>query len=224
VSKLNEADNVATLSFDTTDDLPFVYKAGQYVDVQLTHITGRSKSYTISSAPFEKLLSLTVKRKGVYSSALLDLHIGNSITVDGPYGFLYPEVDCGEIVMIASGIGITPFYSIIKDRLKLRKMSKLTLFYSNKTVGSTVYLNELNDLATNNTQLKVIFTLTRSDTKHGLIPEYTRIDMTMLKKYLTSFDNKCYYICGSIQFVNDTWKLLKESGVSESNIFTESFF
>ena len=126
--------------------------------------------------------------------------------------------------MIAGGIGVTPFYSIIKDRLNSKNKTKITLFYSNKKLKDVSFFKEFNELVKNYPQFNIVYTLTQDDTKHPTINEYSRIGEKMLKKYVVSFKKKCYYVCGSIQFVNDMWKLLKDHGVIESCIFTESFF
>jgi ferredoxin-NADP reductase len=57
----------------------------------------------------------------------------------------------------------------------------------------------------------------------GQIKEYSRINKDLLKKYLVSFENRDYYLCGPMQFINVIRKDLEESGVLEENIFTESF-
>jgi len=224
LDKKNEANNVTSLYFKTSDGSPFLYKSGQYINVKPLSVSGHGKSYTISSSPSEKLLCLTVKRKGTVSSALIDLAVGEKITFDGPYGFFYPEVYDKDIVMIAGGIGITPFYSILKDKISNNIPGKIYLFYSNKILTDITFFEDLNKVAKENTWLNVVHCITQEKTKHPSIKEHSRIDKKMFKKYLTSFSNKNYFICGSISFVNDMWKLLKENGVLEEEIFTESFF
>lgn len=223
VNKRIEANDVTSLFFKTADGLPYEYKAGQYINVRPVSISGHGKSYTISSSPSEELLCLTVKRKGTVSSALIDLKVEEKIIFDGPYGFFYPEDYNNDIVMIASGIGITPFFSVIKDRVEKVKTSNMYLYYSNKKLEDITFFDELNKMCNDNQWLKIIYTLTQDKTKYLLIDEYQRLDKKLFKKY-TSLSNKKYYICGSISFVNDMWKLLKSEGILEENIFTESFF
>ena len=224
ISKNNEAENITALSFRPADNLDYKFIPGQYVNIKPQTVSGHGKSYTISSLPSEKNIVITIKRKGEVSSAILDLHIGDKLFFDGPYGYFYPEGNSGDLVMLAGGIGITPFYSIIKDRLKSKSKNSIVLFYSNKTLKETPFLAELKNLEKDNLSLKVVNVLTQEDTKNPLIQEYSRINEKMLKKYINTFEDKRYYICGSIQFVNAMWKLLKVTGVSEDLIFTESFY
>lgn len=225
VSKKDEAENVISLSFKPVDNLEYKFIPGQYVNIKPQTISGHGKSYTISSLPSEKNIVITIKRKGQVSSAILDLPIGARLFLAGPYGYFFPEENSGDLVMLAGGIGITPLYSIIKSRLKSNNKNNITLFYSNKTLKEAPFLDELVSLEKNKSSaLKIINVLTQETIKSPLVLEYSRINREMLMKYVVSTDNKCYYICGSVGFVNDVWKMLKDIGVEEGRIFTESFF
>jgi nitric oxide dioxygenase len=224
VDKKDEAENVTSLYFKPVDGLMFDYIPGQYVKIKPSLPSGHGKSYTISSISSEEFVCITIKRKGEVSSAIIDLKIGDKLNFDGPYGHFFPEEDSKEIVMLAGGIGITPFYSIIKSKLKSKEQSKIVLFYSNKTLKQTVFFKDLNKLSENNPKLKIIYCLTGENNKNVLIKEYTRINSDIIKKYVDSLDNKDYYVCGSIGFVKDMWTLLKSIGILEESIFTETFY
>ncbi len=238
VSKKDEAENIVSLFFKPADGTDFNFIAGQYVSVKVPSIVGRSKCYTISSAPSEKLICLTVKRQGVFSSALIDTAINDKLIFGGPYGNFYPDENCEDVVFIAGGIGVTPFFSVIKDRLGFKIKPKMTLLYSNKTISGMAFFDELNNLAEDKS-VNTIYFLTQEQVKNSKIQEHSRINKEFLKKHLGYFEKiptesrgssipkgigRNYYLCGSIQFVNSIWKDLKEIGVPEENIFTESFY
>lgn len=224
VGKKVEAENITSLFFSPIGWSGFNFIAGQYVNIVPPGILGHGKSYTISSVPSEKFVCLTIKRKGKVSSALIDLPLNSKIYFDGPYGYFYPEEQYTEVVMLAGGIGVTPFCSVIKDILAKGKKTKVTLFYSNQYVKDAAFFDELNEIAKKNPQIIVAHCLTQEKVKHSLVQNYSRIDEKLLRKHLASFEGKGYYVCGSIGFVNDMWKLLKTEGVVEADIFTESFF
>lgn len=223
IEKKVEAENVVSLFLKPSDDLDYNFLAGQYVNIKPLS-SGYGKSYTISSSPDEKLICITIKRKGETSSALIDMKVGEKLFLEGPFGYFYPEKNVEELVLIAGGIGITPFYSVIKNIISLGKKTKVTLFYSNQNIKDITFFDELNNISKNNPQINIVHCLTQEKTKHYFIKEYARIDKNILKKHLVSFENKNYFICGSIDFVNNMWKLVKDEGVHELNIFTESFF
>ena len=224
IRKKDEAENITSLFFKPVDSLEYKFIPGQYVNIKPQSIIGHSKSYTISSLPTEKNIVITIRRKGEVSSAILDLPIGGKLFFDGPYGYFYPEGNDGDLVMLAGGIGITPFYSIIKSKLLSNFKSNITLFYSNKSIDKIPFFDELNKMSKDYPFLKIIYCLTDEGINHPLIKEYSRINKKILEKYIVSVDKKCYYVCGSVEFVNDIWKILKSIGVEEEKIFTESFF
>jgi len=167
---------------------------------------------------------LTVKKQGEFSSALIDSKVGDKLIFEGLYGNFYPGENCGDIVFIAGEIGITPFFSVIKEKISSKPKPKISLLYSNKTVSDIVFFDELNELAKNKGIDKLVYFLTQEKGEHPLVQEYSRIDKDLLKKHLVPLGEKNYYLCGSVQFVNAIWKGLKEIGVPEENIFTESFY
>ena len=236
ISKKDEAENIVSLFFKPADGSDFNFIAGQYVSVKVPSIVGRSKCYTISSAPSEKLICLTVKRQGVFSLSLIDTAINDKLIFGGPYGNFYPDENCEDVVFIAGGIGVTPFFSVIKERLNSKLRPKITLLYSNKTISGIAFFDELNKLSENKAISNLVYFLTQEhpSTSSGRVQEYSRINKDLLKKHLGYFsaeggsvpgrEKRNYYLCGSIQFVNSIWKDLKEIGVPEENIFTESFY
>lgn len=224
VDNKKEANDVVSLFFKTVDDLKYEFIPGQYVEVKPPSIKGHGKCYTISSVPGDETICLTIKRKGEVSSALIDMCIGDEITFDGPYGNFYPSENMNDLVMVAGGIGVTPFLSVIRSKLESGKNSRIALIYSNKTKGDIAFFDELNEMAKKYSQFEVIYCLTQENAVNPLISEYFRINKQIFERYTAPVNDKCYYICGSIGFVNDMWKLLKELGVLEEFIFTESFY
>lgn len=225
VKKISETDNVTTLFFKPTNGKKFDFVPGQYVDAKPPSITGHGKSYTVSSIPSDDFVSLTIKRQGDVSSAIIDMKLGEKIVFKGPYGYFYPEENINNIVFVAGGVGITPFYSVIRDKLSSGFEGNITLLYSNKTKESTTFFDELKKLAKKFPDaFKIIFFLTQSEGADSEINEYKRIDKRTIRKYVPKLNDKCYYVCGSVGFVNDVWRMLKEMGVSEENIYTEAFY
>ena len=226
--KINKTNDVMTLKFFPIEGgiLPFI--SGQFVNVYFLddRCGGQGKPYSISSIPDDDFLNITVKKIGKFSGALHDLKIGEKVKISEPQGYFYPENQMKNIVFLAGGIGITPFYSIIKNFFNKKIDKNIVLFYSNKTRDDAVFLNELKDLANNWSNFKIINVFTREKTEMSGVKnmETERIEVNMLKKYLKTLDGNYYFICGSIGFVRDLWKELKESNVQEDFIRVESFY
>lgn len=227
VSKKKEAEGVITLRFKIGKNSGFSFVPGQYVIIYLKGQSGpEGKAYTISSIPGDKFLSITVKKVGKFSTALHELKIGSIVIMDGPMGYFFPEEKSEEIVFLAAGIGITPFFSVIRAYIKnnLLNDKKIYLFYSNRAKESITFFDELNKFSENNKNIKIFYYLTRQEIKDKYIREFQRIDAKSIKSKLSCLDNKNYFICGPISFVSDIRKILLNEGISELNICTESFY
>lgn len=194
----------------------FDFEAGQYMSVYLDKDkNGQAKFYTISSAPSEKFIALSVKKMGNFSTALHNLKVGDSVYLSGPYGWFFPKPEMDELVFLASGIGITPFFSTIKDYQYKNIEKQIDIFYTNKTKKDIAFYNDLNKIVQKNDKIRVHYYLTENE---------KRMDVMYIKEKIGNFKNKNFYICGSIGFVSDFRKQLLGHKVQEENIFTESFF
>ena len=224
VKKQNETTDVVSLYFKLVDGGIFDFIPGQFINVKPVAANGHGKFYTISGIPSDDSLCLTIKKKNNISLQMIDMKIGEKIFVDGPYGIFYPDNDMQDIVMIAGGVGITPFYSYIKNECeKDDKQKKIRLLYSCKTTDDIIFLNDINKLSSYNPNFKVNYYLTQ-DNNNNTIGEKKRIDKNVLLERVAPAIDRNYYICGSISFVDDIWRNLKEIGVLEECIYTEAFY
>ncbi|NCO15205.1 hypothetical protein COW77_01570 [Candidatus Wolfebacteria bacterium CG18_big_fil_WC_8_21_14_2_50_39_7] len=226
--KIKEAEGVLTLKFSPVKSATLSFEPGQFALVSFldNRAAGKIRAYSISSVPQDKFLALTIKKLGAFSSALHNLKIGERMNISFPAGNFYPQESMKNIVFLAGGIGITPFYSIIKDWANrgLLSRNKITLFYSSKTKKEIIFFKELNKIADPSPNFKVIYLLTREKTKDKRIKKFSRLNVKTIKKQLKILKGKYFFICGPIEFVNDLWKELKKNGVKENFIKTEAFY
>jgi ferredoxin-NADP reductase len=196
----------------------FSFTPGQYVTVSLpghAHILNE-KPYTISSIPNDAYVELTVKKLGTFSGALHELPIGSPLTLQGPEGDFYPEKEMEHIVFLAAGIGITPFYSIIRqERLADGISRRLTLVYTVRTRSQGVFVSELADIAHVWPQFSLI--LHESGTKGRMTAE-------MIGAAVPISPSMHFFICGPNEFVVHMWKGLLRRNIPEDHIFLESFY
>ena len=92
-------------------------RAGQFAYVRfLDAVPGPEEHpFTISSAPTERVVSFSAKHLGDFTAGLTKVQPGARVAIDGPYGtFRLDRARPGRpIVMIAGGIGVTPFLSML---------------------------------------------------------------------------------------------------------------
>lgn len=225
--KKQENYNVWTITLTPKNGRIFPFIAGQFTNVYFTAgpLKGIGKPYTISSLSNPDYITITVKKIGIFSTALHNLKKGDELLLKGLYGNFYPDVDKNDLVFIAGGIGIIPLYLIIQDCFqKTPDKKQITLFYSNKTQDDLIFYSDLKKITNKWKNLKIFFYLTRQ--KSSDLPGFNfgRMSVATIKKRLKNFKKRYYFICGSISFVDDFWRQLKKEGILENNIYTETFF
>ena len=97
---------------------PFVFLAGQYIDILLAD--GRRRSFSIASPPSQGTpLELQVRRVpgGSFTAFVFDeLKERALLRMEGPLGGFFLRDDGGEpIVMVAGGTGLAPLQSMLEE-------------------------------------------------------------------------------------------------------------
>lgn len=224
IEKNPEVSGVTSVVLEAKDARPD-FIAGQYLTVRLPNFEpAEGKSYSISSAPHEKYVTLTIKEMGNFSRAILARDVGDELSTSLPYGFFYPDTPLNpHLIFIAGGIGITPCMSIIRDLLQNERGPDVTLLYSSRTRESIIFRDELALLEEKRPSLTVFHFITRET-----IEVTTRIHNARISTYnlteIPHLHDADIFICGSIDFTKSLWSLLREMSVSASRIYTEGFF
>jgi len=225
--KIQNAKDTKIFKFKPINKKILHFIPGQYVTLYFLEdeFGWQGKSYSIMSSPSDDFWEITVKKNGQFSEKIHNLKIGDKVKIMGPEGYFYPNSKIEKLVFLAGGVGITPFYSIIKNEISNKLDKKvITLFYGNKTKKDIVFLDELKKMSKNNKKLKIIHCISRELKNYGREYERGRISIKIIKKYIKNFSENQYFICGSISFVNELWHTLKRDGIQEKNIFTEAFY
>lgn len=180
----NTADT-KTYTFQT--EHPFYFRAGQYVTLGCRIGESEvSRPYAISSAPKEALgrrFSLTVQKCGFFSGYLFDnAKEGELFTVGDPSGeFCYePVKDAKQLVGLAGGSGITPFYSMAQAIADGTLDCSLTVFYGARKEENILFRKELDALASD--AFRVVYVLS-DERKEGF--EHGFIGAELIRKYVS---------------------------------------
>lgn len=224
IEKKEEAPLVTTLFLRAEGEQPH-FIAGQYLTVRLPGFEpAEGKSYSISSAPHDELLTLTIKEMGAFSHSILAREIGETLTTSTPYGFFYPDEPCApHLIFIAGGIGITPCISMIRSLLHTAPDTHITLLYSNRTEADIIFKDALATLAREHTNFSIHHFLTREDTVETDTIHRGRITEATLAKF-TKNPEADYFICGSMDFTKSLWSHLRALHIPQTKIYTEGFF
>ena len=131
------------------DGLTPKFKAGQFLTIKIP-VAGKHmiRTYTVSSAPADPLIRISIKREtaselkcpdGGFSNFMHDhINIGAVIEVKQPRGpFLFDASEERPAVLLAAGVGITPMISMLRHGLiegvRTRFMRQTVLVSSAKT-------------------------------------------------------------------------------------------
>ena len=209
---------------------PLGHRAGQHVDVRLTADDGyqAQRSYSISSAPEDELLSLTVERVigGEVSPYLIDeLRIGDKLQLRGPIGghFVWMSEAREPLCLIAGGAGVTPLMAMLRHRDKAPRRSRAALIYSARALNDVIYRDELDAISRHDRSLNVVYALTREQSE-GWQGHRGRIDKQLLAATCFSpAQLPAIYVCGPSGFVESISRSLVELGFDALSIKTERF-
>ncbi len=203
----------------------FEYDAGQFMFVTIPSDDGElKKHFTISSSPTEKdFIEFTKKLTGSqYSEALGSLKIGDTVTIDAPYGKFILDKKIKKIGMLSGGIGITPLRSMCKFSTDLRLNHNIILLYGNNSLEEIVFKEELDQLSKENSNLKVVYTLNNFPKDWKGYKGF--INAEMLEKEIPDYGSRIFYTCGPPAMVEAMKKLLNELNIPNEKVRTENFF
>lgn len=216
---IQEAPTVSTVFF-TVDGGVFTFNAGQYISVYFEQTGKKSgKAYSLSSAPRDKELSITVKNVGEFSGLICGLKPGNHFTVSSPYGFFNSSDDM-PIVAIAASVGISPIWSIIRDELETSVDRAIALYLCAPYENELIFRGDIEALFSRGSHCSARYFVTREPSEVAQTRRFNvKTDVSADSLAVSRF-----YICGSEDFVRGIWLQLMEVGVHESRIVTETFF
>lgn len=205
---------------------PFSYESGQYISLsvekpEIAAPSGTMREFSLVSAPYEKTLEVALRyRETPAKKQYHMLNTGDMAYIQGPFGTFHFEKDSSQIIMLAGGIGIAPFLSMIKQSVHEREDREFYLFFSNRFERDIPYLRELTDLREKTDRLTVVTTLSK-ETHHAHEEGY--ISPLLLEKHLTPLPDATYYISGPQRFVGGMWEVLETLGVEDTAIHGEEF-
>lgn len=210
-------------TFTITVDGHKNFEAGQFCFLRLNKNKLHARHpFTISSMPGEDM-SFTIKLAGRFTQTAKELKIGDEILIDGPFGNFIPKPD-RDLVFIAGGVGITPFMSILKDRIKKGVNQNITLIYGSRTEADIIFKKEIDEITA--PWFKKVYLLSLVEDGVTLPADCEKGFMCndVLKRYVKDVKNSLYYICGPEIMKDNAKKLLKEKGVPGGQVFVEDFF
>lgn len=222
-----------TMAFYFTKPADYEYQPGQ--SFQLTLIDppprndskGSTREFTIASAPHEtELMIATRLRDSAFKALLRDAPPGTTVMISEADGDLVLHRDVSRpAVLVAGGIGITPFLSIARHAAHESLQHPLQLFYSNWRPELAAFLAELEDLQQGNPQFQLIATMTAPETSaQPWSGETGVIDAELLQRHLPDLTRPVYYLAGPPPMALAMLSLLQDLGIDDDAIKSAEFY
>jgi ferredoxin-NADP reductase len=210
--------------------IPFV--AGQFVQMlcPVPDKAGKTKeiirSYSIASAPEEtNFLEFCIKLvlDGAFTPTLWEKRVGDTIDIRGPYGkFVIPEPVEHDIVFIAAGTGIAPFWGMIQHLLSSGVTRDIVLLFGVRYEDDLLYEKEFKDLALKYPNFRPVFTLSRPRHPEAWWGE-TGYVQGLLSKYVKAPAHTKAYICGLTPMIEASVAELQRIGFTNDRIHYERY-
>jgi len=211
------------------------FKAGQHLPIRIETESGEElrRTYTISNAPGEGRLRLSVKREaeGRVSRHLHDrLQPGDSLEAMAPRGgFTLDAAETRPAVLIAGGVGITPMLSMLRhsilEQARTRHQRPIWLIQVARNGRERAFLEEIVEIVQGHPDLHVHFVLTQpeaADKEAKLFHQQGRFAAQHLPQILP-FGDYDFYLCGPGGFMQTVYDGLERFGVREERIHAEAF-
>lgn len=220
-----------TLGFVIHLDQPIAFRAGQSCDLTLLNprhqdAKGSTRTFSITSAPSEspRLMFATRQTGSAFKRSLEETAIGTAIEVDGPWGtFVMHDDPSRPAVLLAGGIGVTPFRSMIKDAVERRLAHAITLIHSNRSLAAAAFFSDFEMWSQLKRNFTFVPTVTEPSNGNGSHVRVGAIDAALIAQHRGTAAAPIYYVAGPAGFVSAMRKELFEAHVRPSDVQAEEF-
>jgi ferredoxin-NADP reductase len=204
------------------------FTPGQYFFLTLPELRyedpkGAMRHFSIVNSPSQKgiLQFATRLTDSGYKKTLNEIALGTEVEIGNAMGiFGIPQENTKPVVMIAGGIGITPFVSILRDMHEKEAEHNVRLFYSNRLKKQTAFLDELQRMDLSDSNMNLILTLTDDPNWAG---EVRMVNGEFIKDYVPDYNDCLFMISGPPAMVETIYNQLMGLGLSNLDIRTENF-
>ena len=171
-----------------------------------------SHPYSLSAAPTDNYLRVTVKNLGDASRAVANLKPGTRVFFEGPYGtFVASKASRGHVLLVGGGVGITPIRALLDE---FDPTKEIDILFRASTEADLVLKSELDKLA-KKTGARVHY-LVGPRSKHPMNAEY-------ISKLVPAFKDSDVFICGPAPLVDAVRQAAIDVGIPKNRFHDEAF-
>lgn len=225
--KIQAAKDTYVFNFGKAADFTFV--PGQYMEWTLPHkgidSRGNRRYFSLASAPSEDV-EITVRfydPPSSYKKTLLSMQPGDSIVAASLEGsFVLPKDLSKPLVLVAGGVGIAPFRSMIESLIANNQQADIVLLYANRLQEEIAFADLFQKAQAYG--VKTVYTLTDKER----IPahwsgEVGYFTSDKIQKYVPDFTSRVFYLSGPQLMVQNLEQTLRSIGITSGQIKTDYF-
>ncbi|MFC9651491.1 2Fe-2S iron-sulfur cluster-binding protein [Streptomyces sp. NPDC059892] len=227
-------DDAVAVTFAVPPELrdSFRHTPGQHIALRRTDARGGEirRTYSICApAGADPVLRVGIRlvEGGEFSTyALKELAVGDLVDVMEPTGRFTLEPRAGHFAAVVGGSGITPVLSIAATLLAREPGARFCLVRSDRTVASTMFLEEVADLKDRYPdRFQLVSVVSREEQQAGL--PSGRLDRERLTELLPALlpvaDVDGWFLCGPLGLVSAAERALRGLGVARDRVHQEIF-
>ena len=204
----------------------FTFEPGQFAWITLDKhpISMREHPFSMSSnGDHSERIEFGIKALGDFTRRIKDIKPGTRAYLDGPYGVFTTERywESAGFVLIAGGIGITPFFSMLLTAAERQDDRPFLLIFAANSWDDFTYRDELENLKSQ-IDLTVIYV-----PRHGhnsWAGETGYVDKSVLDRYIPLHrGSRHYFICAAPVMMEAVESALLELEVPITHVHMEHF-
>lgn len=198
-----------------------------------------SRAYSVANLPSDKdkivlLIRLALPPPdhlgdwppGIVSSWLFSLTAGDKVEISGPFGDFKARDSEKDIVLIGGGVGMAPLRAIAHDQLSRGSTAKIQFYYGARSLKDLFYQEEFDQLASDYNNFDWTVALSEPEAVDQWNGDIGFIHQTVQREHIQKHPTpeRCeYYLCGPPLMLQATTSMLQKAGISDENIFADSF-
>lgn len=213
---------------------PVAFAAGQHLPIRITTDEGQTllRTYSLSSAPSDDFLRISVKAQGPVSRHLHErIKVGDVLEVRAPVGSFTLHSDSARpLVLIGAGVGITPLLSMLREQVALNARQeparRMYFFQGARALHDLPFQAELGELAQRAGDRLHIHRALSAPGPQALpgrdYEQQGRLDLAQIKAALP-FDDYDFYLCGPAAFTQAIYDGLRDLNIADERLHAETF-
>jgi len=206
------------------------FTAGQYIQIEVPpyELTDEPiyRAYSVSSGPSEAgevELEIRYVPNGICTTYVhKHLKVGDTVTLNGPYGEFGLRPTNSEIICIAGGSGMAPIKSLLLEMERTRNPRPCRYFFGAKSKRDLFMVDRMRELEHSLPNFRFIPALSAPEPGDNWDGE-TGLITDVVNRQVQDASGAEAYLCGSPLMIDACIPVLRSKGMPEANIFFDKF-